>query len=317
MDAWSAAREAQLDAQREWGDNRTGEVWRYVARRHGAISIPVQPTHSTAQAEGIALASFGGDPNVASAFTHAPSERHVVVDTLGQQRLAWVVAAMTSPDPNITFPVWQQTGGSRMTAWEVYVDAHNGAVLRRDAYLGPPEARKSPAPVWRSRSARFEASVRPRAARARLAPSPPAKPAVVSVDGREVRELAYPPIVREGEVYWYAGYLKSPLWNMSVRRDGRRLIVTTASGKRSVLRDGSRLTRAGDRAVWTPRSPVVLRGRTYLPLSTWAQITGNDFGWSERDRAVRIRLAPGEARRASPVAPRSEAPVLGGATGSR
>ncbi len=270
-------------------DPSTGEVWRYVAHFTGPISVPVQPTLTTAQVEGTALASFGGHRNVSSAFTYAPSELHVVADALDQQRLVWVVEAMSSPDPNSTFAVWQETGGSRMTAWEVYVDAHNGAVVRRDAYLGAPAATRSSSGAWRSRSARFKAPQRRLAARARLAPATPARPAAVSVDGREIGGLAYPPIAREGEIYWYAGYLKSPLWKMRVRREGRRVIVTSATGSRVVLRDGSRVMRVGTQTVMAGRAPVVIRGRTYLPLSTWERITGSRFQWSQRKRTVQIR----------------------------
>lgn len=266
----------------------TGEVVGYSAFISGTVTIPLTPTLTDDGAAAIALNSFNGAPGVASAFTYQGSELHAILDSLGQQRLVWVVFVATSTDPNLTFAGWQQQSEIGATRHRVYVDAHNGQIVNQETFLGSGDG-KRPAHGWRSRGVRFRSARTARSSARRATSAAPLAEVRVFMDDQWIPSLLYPPLVERGVVYWYAGYLKSRLWRMSVRRDGSQLTIADREGRRFVLRDGARgFLEQGTRRLSTAALRVI-RGRTYLPAATWEAITGARFRWDAGGRALRIR----------------------------
>ncbi|MBI3946944.1 MAG: hypothetical protein HY321_13555 [Armatimonadetes bacterium] len=82
---------------------------------------------------------------------------------------------------------------------------------------------------------------------------------------------------------------------MTWAREGKELALKTPDGRRFVLRDGSRTLQVDGAPVTSRHAPIVIRGRTYLPLSLWERITGDEFRWDEKANAVRVSLR-GRAR---------------------
>lgn len=271
-----------------WVDEFTGQVAKYVGVNRGPVTVSLQPTLTAEEAEAIAFNTYAGDPDVAVVFTDGPSELHVMLDSLRQQRLVWVVYTVVSDDPNMTAEQWEADGYTGATGWNVAVDAHNGEVIWHEALLGGDDSKKRPA-NWRSRRVRFTA---PR--QTRRGPSAEdllhrQRPRVL-IDGREAPNVAYPPLARNGAAYWYVGYLRSPLWRMRVgylagratvvAADGRKAVIDTRSGEVSI--DGVRV--AGK------HRPLVMKGRLYLPLALWERLTGNRFEWVAAQNALVISV---------------------------
>ncbi len=276
----------------------SGEVVGYSCLRSGATTVPVAPTLTSDQAAAFALASFSGAPGVASAFTYNSSQRHVILDSLGQQRVVWVTFVATSTNPNLTFASWQQQSELGATRHHVYVDAHNGQVINQETFLGGGGDGKPPLTGWRSKEVRFRTVPASSAILGRRRRTAATAPEIrVIVDGKWIPSILYPPLVDRGTVYWYVGYLKSRLWGMSVRRDGAQLTITDGKGQRFVFRDGARDFLVGEKRLLSSAAPRVTRGRTYLPAPIWEAVTGAKFTYVARDRALRIS-------RPSPTAPR-------------
>lgn len=267
-------------------DEFTGDVCGYVAFQSEPVSIGLTPTLSSPQAESIALGHLAAaDPSLQSSFIRGVTELHIVVDSLRQQRLCWIVKAAVSQEADYTYGLWVENGGAFATSWDVFVDTLSGEIAYKDHWLGQgPDTGKKP-------SSRKPKTVRfPR--RPSAAPAAPAAPAArVLLEGKRELHISYRPQLREGVAYWYAGYLRSPLWGMKLERQGRKLTLTHGA-RRFGLEDDRPMLLADGRAVPLARAPVVLKGRTYLPQQVWEAITGDRFEWSAAERALIIRRAP-------------------------
>jgi hypothetical protein len=273
-------------------DKFTGDVCEYVATCTGSLTVPVQPSLTPAQAEALALNSYAGDPDVATAFTYAPSELHVVLDSLGQQRLVWTVSTATSQDATLTLARWEANAYVGAAAADVYVDAFTGEVILHMRYLGGGEKKEDGARKgWRSKVVRLRRPVKPQPGSLDR-PESGASPTRVLVDGQEIPNVYYAPITRNGVVYWYAGYLKSPLWRMRLKRNGATITVSGPEGERAVFRSRSRSISINGVTSQASHPPLEIHGRTYLTLSTWEQITGSRFEWSKSERTLQISLKP-------------------------
>ncbi|MBI3945321.1 MAG: hypothetical protein HY321_05345 [Armatimonadetes bacterium] len=276
-------------------DPFAGDVWSFVAWGPGeAVTVPLTPTVSAAAAETIALDSYAGEPGIPVALIVAPSRLNVTIDGLGEQRLVWLVETATSEDPNYTLEEWVANEGDGSSDWSVWVDAFTGEILYHQGYLG--SGGKRPAPEgWQPRLVRLTRKPEQRRGPTGAELLEP-RHIKVLVEGRQpAGRSGYPPIRRDGAVYWYAGYARSRLWKMTWAREGKELTLKRPDGRRFVLRDGSRTLRVDGTPEAIPDAPVVVRGRTYLPLSLWERITGDEFRWDEKANAVRISLR-GRAR---------------------
>lgn len=261
----------------------TGDVLDYFAVETGTVAIPIIPGLSAQQAEGAALASYQGDPNVASVFTIAPSELWITVDPLGQQRLVWMVPAATSAEQGYDFVRWTADDHLGAGAVDIVVDANTGTIVSRDAFLGD-SGRAVPSKGWHSRTG----LVQERRQRQRAVSGP----VRVILGKREAPGLAFLPVVRGRTMYWYAAYLRHIPWRMTVARKGATVQIGLPDGGRAELRDGEPRLIVNAHALPLAHPPLLLMGRTYLPVEVWERLTGWRFRWSASERVLRIDTGP-------------------------
>jgi hypothetical protein len=249
----------------------TGEVKEYLAHATAGVTVGTIPGIPSAQAESAALDYLLGSSGVQSALTVGPSSLWVMTDDLGVQRLVWFVDAVTGPDPDMTFAMWQ-TDGWRFHRDTVVVDAHTSEVVDRVQSLGSNGSRK-PAEGWRSRR---QTRTSPRTRRREAAPIG------LSLQSTPCSGLMYRPIIENGTAYLHAGYMRTARWNAEVAwRDGA-LHITTADGRIYVLRPARSAT----------PSMVVRRARAYISPNTWELLTGWKCTYSPARRMVSL-VPPG------------------------
>jgi hypothetical protein len=249
-------------------DRRTGAVLLYEAGQAGPVLVSTTPTLTAADAEHIALGSFVGQPGAAVGFIAGPSEREVWQDSFGSQALGWRVKLLISDDPS-TLAVEAETVGR---GWEVLLYDHNGAIYHRIQFLGSGTKGRKPSGRRVLTRKTVPSATSPR--------QPAPAPLKLRVNGLAV-EAFFPPVWRDGTIWLYAGYLRSPQWGASATLRGRELTLAGPTGVRQVL------------AVPGPQT-WRRNGRTYVPARTWRAVTGDQVVWDRRTRTVSLtRAAPG------------------------
>ena len=153
-------------------NNYTGKAFRYVAgRTNASVTVSTSASIPSSQAEYIALnwltapflpgnPAYGTDP-VLSAFTTQPSQLWIVNDSLGYQRLVWIIyTAKSTTIPNYTYNQWVENNYDLADSCEVGVDARTGAITTYNGWLGGKAPAKSHILSWHSRNAMKSAKIK-------------------------------------------------------------------------------------------------------------------------------------------------------------
>ncbi|MEI6915062.1 MAG: hypothetical protein WCL39_08020, partial [Armatimonadota bacterium] len=190
-------------------DRWTGDIYAFKGLNGPPVSVSQTPSLTFEQAAEVALASFEADETVGAAFVHDNWGLWAVEDDLGAQRLFWSLEVIVSSDPDYTAALYDselESAGGMPTgsSVELHIDAHNGDVILRSTYstLGSSAKSKTNLPMLRRTFARKSQQ----SASTEIIVKELQRNGL-SVDGKPLKDMLFPPRIVSGRAYIYNGYI--------------------------------------------------------------------------------------------------------------